>query len=120
MEAGESVGYGADYTLSRRSRVATLSVGYADGYIRALGANNQQSPISVAIAGHLAPVIGRISMDLIAIDVTDIPENKLHRGQFVELIGDRISLDEVATRAGTIAYEILTGLNPRLPRVYRH
>ena len=119
MEAGESVGYGANYTLTRQSRIATVSVGYADGYIRALGSSNQQSPTCVAIAGHLAPVIGRVSMDLIAIDTTDVPQSKLKRGQFVELIGDNISLDDVAARAGTISYEVLTRLSPRLPRVYK-
>ena len=92
-------------------------VGYADGYLRASGSNDESPGGFAIVAGKRCPIAGRISMDLMAIDVTDAPDVK--RGAFVTLIGDELGIDEVATTAGTIAYELLTSLGHRYHRVYR-
>lgn len=115
VEAGASVGYGAIWTAPKRSRIALLSIGYADGYLRA-GSNRAE----VAIHGRRCPVVGRISMDLIAVDVTDV-SGPLMRGDFIEIIGQTIGIDEVAAKAGTISYEVLTRLGERFHRSFiRH
>jgi alanine racemase len=111
VDKGESVGYGATFRTARPSTLATVGLGYADGLMRAFG--NQGS---AAIRGVRAPVAGRVSMDLITLDVTDIPS--VAPGDEVEFIGDTISLEEAARSAGTANYEILTGLGNRFPRHY--
>lgn len=116
--AGESVGYGATRTLKRPSRIAVLAVGYADGLFRALSAGDDMEGMSVYLGSHPAPILGRISMDLITVDVTDIPRHLACRGAFVELIGENIATHELAAHAGTIDYEILTSLGPRASRCY--
>lgn len=110
---GETVGYGASCRLTRPSRLAVLGIGYADGVLRSLS-----NRCVVAIGSHRAPVIGRVSMDLVTIDVTDIPEDKIQRGTYAQLFGPELPIDEVAAKAGTISYELLTRLGPRLKRVY--
>jgi alanine racemase len=115
-EAGETVGYGAAEQLKRDSRIAILSAGYADGYRRSAGSSDGRTGARVFLHGREAPVIGRVSMDVIAIDVTGMPG--VARGEWVELFGPNMPIDEVATAAGTIAYEILTGLSRRAERVY--
>jgi alanine racemase len=111
---GASVGYGAAYRVETAVRIATVAVGYADGYFRAL---------SQRARGHLGgvpvPLVGRVSMDLITFDVSHVPEADAHPGQMVELIGPRYTVDQVAADAGTIGYEILTALGRRYRRVYR-
>jgi alanine racemase len=114
---GETVGYSAGWTAKRTSRLAVLSVGYADGYLRALSSSDETPGGFAIVGGKRCPLAGRVSMDLLAVDVTDAPD--LRRGDFVTLFGDGLSLDEVASAAGTIAYELLTGLSPRFHRVYR-
>lgn len=116
--AGETVGYGATRTLTRDSRIAVLGAGYADGYLRAAGGTDERPGASVYIAGRRAPLLGRVSMDLVAADVTDIPDDEVRRGDWAELFGPNISIDEVADHAGTIAYELLTGLSRRAERRY--
>ncbi len=118
VATGDTVGYGATFTARRPSRFAILSVGYADGYHRSLGNGGEAPHASVAIGQTRVPVVGRVSMDLIAIDVTDLPETAVARGTLVELFGDTISIDEVAFWSNTIAYEILTRLGPRLYRIF--
>jgi alanine racemase len=113
---GETVGYGATQTLNRPSRVAILGVGYADGYHRLAGATDEKSGARAFVHGHYAPLVGRVSMDLIAIDVTDLPE--VERGDWVELFGANVLVDEVAEHAGTIGYEFLTALGQRHHRSY--
>jgi len=108
---GEAVGYGADWRAGRPSRVATLAAGYADGLIRAMGGRAR------AFAGDAAlPVIGRVSMDLITVDVTDAPAD--WPGDRLALLGPRQGVDALAAAAGTIGYEILTALGPRYARRY--
>jgi alanine racemase len=115
VRAGETVGYGASATARRDSRVAVVACGYADGYPRRLAAAGAHA----AIGGRRAPLIGRVSMDLAAIDVTDLPADAVRRGDFVELIGPSVPLWEIAEAAGTIDYEILTGLGRRFERLHR-
>ncbi|MGU3494661.1 alanine racemase [Xanthobacteraceae bacterium A53D] len=114
--AGETVGYGAAQRLSRPSRIAILSVGYADGFLRAFGAADGRPGAEAVVRGRRCPLVGRVSMDLTAVDVTDVPEAA--RGDMAVLLGDGISVDDLATHGGTIGYEVLTSLGPRYHRVY--
>jgi alanine racemase len=110
LPRGSAIGYGMTFHTERESRIATLPVGYADGYRRALSNNSE-----VLVRGKRAPVVGRVSMDLVTIDVTDIEPAV---GDEVVLLGDSISVDELAARAGTISYEIFCGVTARVPRRY--
>jgi alanine racemase len=116
--AGETVGYGATRTLTHPSRVAIVSVGYADGLFRSLSAKDGEEGLVVYIGRHAAPILGRVSMDLITIDVTHLPEELSRRGEWVELIGPNVSAQELAHHAGTIDYEVLTNLGRRALRRY--
>ncbi len=109
VEAGESVGYGNAFVAECMTRVATVAAGYADGLIRAMGAQACFTHL-----GQKLPVIGRVSMDLITVDVSALPEVP----EALELIGQHQSVDTVAGYAGTIGYEILTSLGARYDRVY--
>ena len=108
------VGYGATYRARAPARIATLGAGYADGYPRALGGRG----FAVA-AGRRVPVIGRVSMDLVTLDVSELAVGELAPGDYVDLIGGSVPLEEAAALAGTISYELLTGLAPRLVRRWR-
>lgn len=119
VERGESVGYGAVWTARRPTRLAIVSAGYADGYFRAAGGGDGTRSAEVVVAGKRCPVAGRISMDLIAVDVTDLPNNAVRRGHMVTLIGEGITVDELAHHFGTIAYEVLTSFGPRYARAYK-
>jgi alanine racemase len=123
IEPDETVGYNARWVALGRRRVATISVGYADGYPRAASnrGNSGESVLAGAalVAGRLCPFAGNVSMDLIAVDVSDVPEGELRRGDTVTLIGGELTVDEVGRRAGTIGYEILTNLGSRYARTYR-
>ncbi len=120
VPAGETVGYDAQWVAERASRVAIVSVGYADGFPRSTGAATGERRGEAMVAGRLCPFIGRVSMDLIAIDVTGLHEGAVRRGSLVTLIGNGLDLDAVAERAGTISYEILTRLGHRYARIYRN
>ncbi|MGO8737807.1 alanine racemase [Rhodoblastus sp.] len=114
VEAGETVGYNGRWTAPSRRRLATLNLGYADGFLRGGG---EVSPGAQAFAaGHFCPVVGRISMDLAIIDISDA--GPLQRGDRVEILGPHISIDDLARRSGTIGYEILTRLGARFRREY--
>ncbi len=119
VQKGDAVGYGASFTVKRETRVATIPVGYADGYPRSLGASNETEGAYVYIGKTRAPLLGRVSMDLITIDITDIPEHKAFVGAPVELLGPHISIDDLAKIANTIGYEILTSLGARYKRRYK-
>lgn len=114
VKAGETCGYGATETFKRASRVAILAAGYADGYHRLAGSSDERPGARAFVHGRYAPLVGRVSMDLIAVDVTGIAG--IERGDWVELIGPNVPVDEVAHRAGTIGYEFLTGLGRRYAR----
>lgn len=116
---GETVGYDATWTARHASRIAVVAVGYGDGYPRAAGSTDSTPGADAIVAGKRCPLAGRISMDLIAIDVSDLTEGTVRRGEMATLIGDDITVDTVANIAGTIGYEILTRLGRRYHRVYR-
>jgi alanine racemase len=115
---GQTVGYGATRTLDRASRVAVVSVGYADGFFRSLSAGDGEDGLAAYLGPHAAPILGRVSMDLITIDVSLVPEELSRRGAWVELIGPNVPAHEFAARAGTIDYEVLTNLGRRALRRY--
>lgn len=123
-EPGEAAGYGGAAVLRRRTRIAAVGLGYADGYMRAasgagVGMREIAPGTHAFLAGQKVPVLGRISMDLTLLDVSDVPENAIAPGTRAELFGPNISIDAVASAAGTIAYELLTGLGPRVARQWR-
>lgn len=107
---GETVGYGASYTLARDSRIAVLGIGYADGFFRALSATNTHPGGRVVLRGRILPVIGRISMDLATVDVTELGGDLPVPGEMAEIVGPNITVDDQADIAGTIGYELLTSL----------
>jgi len=111
VDKGESVGYGATFRALRPTTIATLALGYADGLMRALGNRG-----AAVILGRRVPIVGRVSMDLMTVDVTDMEGVK--PGLWAELLGDTISLEELATASGTASYEILTSLSRRAERKY--
>jgi len=113
LAAGETTGYGASFTVQRDSRLAVLSAGYADGLMRSLSNRGR-----FKIDGQSVPIVGRVSMDLIAVDVTDIHEHRLQAGRMVEILGVGVGIDELALDAGTISYEMLTLLGQRYRRRY--
>jgi alanine racemase len=116
--AGETIGYGATRSLKRASRIAIVSVGYADGFFRSLSNKDGEKGLAVYIAAHAAPILGRVSMDLITVDVSDVPERLARRGEWVELIGPNVPAQELAHYAGTIDYDVLTNLGRRAFRRY--
>ncbi len=117
VPAGTTLGYGATYTSSKRERWATLGIGYGDGIPRALGSGG-----TVIVGGQRVPMIGRISMGMIVVDITGVPESSARVGEEVTVVGEdggeRITLEEVARVSGSISHEILTRLSTRLPRVW--
>ncbi len=113
IDTPQTVGYGATREVAAGALLATIPVGYADGYMRSLS-----NVASGYILGYKAPVVGRVSMDLIVLDVTRVPQSKIGIGTEVELLGERCTVDELAKQAGTIPYEILTRLGDRFKRVY--
>ncbi|WP_245258035.1 alanine racemase [Rhodomicrobium vannielii] len=117
-EKGFTVGYGGTETLRRDSRIATVGVGYADGYFRGVSSSDAKPGAVGHIGEHALPLIGRVSMDLTTFDATDVPEALVHRGGFVELLGEKTTVDDLARHAGTIGYEVLTSLGRRYHRVY--
>lgn len=113
VDRGTPVGYGATHRFARPARLATVGVGYADGYLRSLSNRG-----SAMIGGSRVPVVGRVSMDLLILDVSELPAQQLRRGDLVDLIGPGNSPDDLADQAGTIGYEILTSLGRRYARRY--
>jgi alanine racemase len=114
IDRGETVGYGAAHIMQAPGRVATVAIGYADGWLRSLSRRG-----SGLIAGVRVPVVGRISMDLATFDVSAVPEALAHPGATIELLGDGYGVDDAAADAGTIGYELLTRLGARCHRRYR-
>jgi alanine racemase len=109
----ETVGYGGTFRAAKPALLATVPLGYADGLIRAMGEHGY-----AAVKGVRVPFAGRVSMDLVTLDVTELPKGAIVRGTEVEFIGPTISLEDVAFAAGTINHEVLTSLSSRAARVY--
>jgi len=110
-----TVGYGATWTAKRASRIAMVAAGYADGILRAAGAAERD----VLVAGKRCRIVGRISMDLLAVEVTDLPDSAIRRGDLVTLIGGELGVDAVGAQAGTIGYEVLASLGGRYHRNWK-
>lgn len=113
IDRGDTVGYGATYSASGPRRLGIAAIGYADGLLRTL--SNRGFGV---IAGVKCPIVGRVSMDLVTLDVTEVPEQSAHAGAAVEFIGPNQTVDELATAAGTLPYEIYTRLGDRITRHY--
>tara|TARA_Y100001934_G_scaffold129368_1_gene157025 strand:- start:168 stop:1295 length:1128 start_codon:yes stop_codon:yes gene_type:complete len=113
VEKSQSIGYGGTYKLTKKSRIATIGVGYADGYRRSL------SGLSTVFHHDFPlPIVGRISMDSLTVDISSLPDNKLKEGDFVELIGKNFTIDQAACLAQTVPYEMITALGRRHYRYY--
>ena len=118
IEAGETVGYNSQWTARRRTRLATVSIGYADGFPRAAGGTDARREGAQGIVrGARCRIAGRVSMDLIVLDVTDAPRD-VAPGDMAEFLGAEIGIDELAEHGGTIGYQVLTGLGARYAREY--
>lgn len=113
-----TVGYGATWMAKRDTRVAILSAGYADGFPRATSMTEAEPGRQVLIASTRCSIVGRVSMDLFAVDITDLPAHSVRRGDFATLVGGELDVDTVASQAGTISYELLTKLGPRYRRIW--
>jgi alanine racemase len=114
IDRGESVGYGAAHSMETAGRVATVAVGYADGWLRSLSHRG-----CGFLDGKRVPLLGRVSMDLVSFDVSAVDPALAQPGATIELLGEHYRVDDVAADAGTIGYEILTALGPRYHRIYR-
>jgi alanine racemase len=114
VDLGQPVGYGAAHVMAAAGRLATVAVGYADGWLRSMSHRG-----AGFIGGNRVPLLGRVSMDLAVFDVSGIDPALARPGGYVELLGAGHSVDEAAEEAGTIGYELLTGLGRRYHRVYR-
>jgi alanine racemase len=112
LQPGESVGYGASWTAERETPMGMVAIGYGDGYPRHAGTGTP-----AAINGQRVRLLGRVSMDMLAVDLSQAPDAR--EGDIVELWGPTVSVDEVANHAGTIGYELLTGVTARVPRIYQ-
>ncbi|WP_193370824.1 alanine racemase [Pelagibius marinus] len=113
IDAPQSVGYGATHRATGPARIATVAAGYADGYLRSISNRGH-----AWVAGHQVPVVGRVSMDLLALDVTGVAPDAVRPGLWAELLNGEQDVDALAREAGTIGYEILTSLGARYHRVY--
>ncbi len=118
VQPGETVGYGAIWRVDQPARIATLACGYADGFLRALSSPTGKHGAVGYIGDYPVPVVGRVSMDLITVDVTGVPPEIAHRGAWVEVMGERVTVDDLTDMAGTIGYELLSRLSRRVHRVY--
>ena len=116
VDPGESVGYGAVVTCDVARRIGVVLVGYADGIPRALYRRGRR--FEVAVAGYRAPLFGTVSMDMITIDLSDVPEGAAQVGAWVEVFGPNAPIERVSEQSGTIPNDILTGIGPRVERVY--
>src|SRR5262249_8523968 len=119
VDKGETVGYGAAFTAARPSRIAIVAVGYADGFLRSAGAAKGKPAADVIVGGKRRPLARRVSMDLLAGDVTARAAGTRRRGDLATLIGDGVTVDDLAAGMGTIGYEVLTDLGRRYHRVYK-
>lgn len=113
LERDQSISYGARYHAKKGAQIATLACGYADGYHRLLTQN-----AFGFYAGYRVPIVGTVTMDTVMADVSEVPAQLLEKMEYIELLGDNITVDELAERANTIGYEILTSLGSRFKKIY--
>lgn len=119
LARGDTVGYGATWSAPRAARIAIVSAGYGDGYQRAAGGPDAKSAAEVVIADTRCRIAGRVSMDLLAVDVTGLPENAARRGEWATLVGGSVDIDALAAQCGTIGYELMCGFGRRYARVWK-
>jgi alanine racemase len=117
-EKHETIGYGATYKFKKNTRTATIALGYADGFLRSASSDKNKPRAQVYYNKIACPVIGRVSMDLVTIDISHIEKKALKQGDSIEILGPNQSIDDLAQSAGTIGYEILTSLGHRYKREY--
>ncbi|MDF1763467.1 MAG: alanine racemase, partial [Oleibacter sp.] len=110
VNAGEAVGYGQDWVAPRETKIGVVAMGYGDGYPR-----HASTGTPVNVGGVICPLVGRVSMDMITLDITEAPQAAI--GTPVELWGDTVDVDTVAQASGTISYELYCRLTPRVPRI---
>jgi alanine racemase len=115
VPAGDSVGYGSSWQAARDSRIAVVAIGYGDGYPRHAPSATPVAVMNADSTWRRASLAGRVSMDMITIDVTDLPATRI--GDSVELWGDQVSVDEVAQHCGTISYELFCRMTGRPERI---
>lgn len=120
IQKNSTIGYGATYIAEKDMRIALISIGYADGIPRSLSSTSTLSGGQFFYNGIPTPILGRVSMDIIAIDISEIPRNKMQRGKFIEIIGSNQNIDKLSENADTISYEILTRLNTRIRKIYKY
>lgn len=118
VNTGESVGYGARWVAKRESVIGILPIGYGDGFSRLHGSPTDELRGQVYVSGKKVPIIGRVSMDLMAVDLTELAQSSALRNMSVEILGENITIDELAESAQTIGYEVLTNLGSRYARHY--
>lgn len=118
VQPGETIGYGGVQTARQKMRLAIVAAGYADGMLRRAGSTDERPGAFGWLDGYRLPLVGRVSMDMIAVDVTDVPPETAVRGAFVEMLGPNVAASDLAACAETIDYEYLTGLGRRFHRVY--
>lgn len=118
IDAPQHVGYGATYAVRGPSRLATVAIGYADGFLRSIGNGAAKTPVFADAKGAKARLVGRISMDLATYDIGEAPAGSIVPGDTIDVIGKYASIDDLAKAGGTISYELLTRLGPRLHRIY--
>ena len=117
----QTVGYGAAYDVPKPSRLATVALGYADGFLRGITANPDAEPVFGTVHDTWkARLVGRVSMDLTTFDIGEVPEDRIQPGDTIDVIGKYASIDTLADAGRTISYELLTRLGPRLPRIYKN
>ena len=116
VEPGESIGYGGVATCDTARRIGVVLAGYADGIPRSLYRPDRR--FEVVVAGHRVPLFGTVSMDMITIDLSGVPEGAVEVGAWVEIFGTNAPIERVAEQTGTIPYEVLTGIGPRVRRIY--
>ncbi|MCP5153035.1 MAG: alanine racemase [Ectothiorhodospiraceae bacterium] len=118
VAAGEGIGYGATHVCAAPTRIGVVLAGYADGVRRSLSWPGAGPRYVAAVGGHPAPILGRVSMDMITLDLGAVPTTVAVPGAMVELIGPAVPIETMAGCAGTIPYEVLTGISPRVRRAY--
>ncbi|NRA88775.1 MAG: alanine racemase [Rhizobiales bacterium] len=118
LKKGDKIGYNHTYICDENIKAAVISAGYADGLFRALGTSNSNQDAYFYFDDYKLPILGRISMDMTVVDVSNVPEDKLREATFVEIIGTNISLEMMAEWSNTISYEILTNIGPRFQKRY--
>ena len=118
VRKGETVGYGASWIATHDSRIAIVGAGYRDGVPRSLSSGPNGAAPRLSLQGHSCPIVGRISMDMLAIDVSTVPAALAKRGHTVEDFGAEVPIDAIAAAAGTISYELMTRIGDRVARRY--